>query len=110
MTQNENANIGQWYENPVDDEESNEQQKEEADDTIRAFAAKALAYKQQIKEKENENAMEELMSSLGPSERQQLAEGFLGNGAYDEPQMKIIVRVSITLLPSVPWQKWRVSE
>lgn len=34
---------------------------------------------------ENENAMEELMSSLGPSERQQLAEGFLGNGAYDEP-------------------------
>lgn len=63
LTQNENANIGQWYENPVDDEESNEQQKEE----------------------ENENAMEELMSSLGPSERQQLAEGFLGNGAYDEP-------------------------
>uniref|UniRef100_K1R095 Uncharacterized protein n=1 Tax=Magallana gigas TaxID=29159 RepID=K1R095_MAGGI len=91
LTQNENANIGQWYENPVDDEESNEQQKEvrflisEADDTIRAFAAKALAYKQHIKEKENENAMEELMSSLGPSERQQLAEGFLGNGAYDEP-------------------------
>nr|XP_011419129.2 uncharacterized protein LOC105322232 isoform X3 [Crassostrea gigas] len=94
LTQNENANIGQWYENPVDDEESNEQQKEgvtvrflisEADDTIRAFAAKALAYKQQIKEKENENAMEELMSSLGPSERQQLAEGFLGNSAYDEP-------------------------
>lgn len=34
---------------------------------------------------ENENAMEELMSSLSPSERQQLAEGFLGNGAYDEP-------------------------
>lgn len=29
--------------------------------------------------------MEELVSSLGPSERQQLAEGFLGNGAYDEP-------------------------
>lgn len=63
LTQNGNANIGQWYENPVDDEESNEQQTEE----------------------DNENAMEELVSSLGPSERQQLAEGFLGNGAYDEP-------------------------
>lgn len=63
LTQNGNANIGQWYENPVDDEESNEQQTEE----------------------DNKNAMEELVSSLGPSERQQLAEGFLGNGAYDEP-------------------------
>lgn len=28
LTQNGNANIGQWYENPVDDEESNEQQTE----------------------------------------------------------------------------------
>lgn len=63
LNQNEDANIGQWYENPVNDEESNEQQREE----------------------ESENAMEELVSSLGPSERQQLAEGFLGNGVYDEP-------------------------
>lgn len=63
LNQNEDANIGQWYENPVNDEESNEQQREE----------------------ESENALEELVSSLGPSERQQLAEGFLGNGVYDEP-------------------------
>ena len=34
---------------------------------------------------ENEKAIDELVSSLSPSERQQLAEGFLENSGYDEP-------------------------
>lgn len=49
--------------------------------TFSNFAQVALFYFVE----ENEKAIDELVSSLSPSERQQLAEGFLENSGYDEP-------------------------
>ncbi|XP_078311233.1 uncharacterized protein LOC111134781 isoform X2 [Crassostrea virginica] len=59
---NENAELGQWFENPVTEDRD-----------------------EMAEEEENEKAIDELVSSLSPSERQQLAEGFLENSGYDEP-------------------------
>ncbi|XP_061171489.1 uncharacterized protein LOC133181003 isoform X1 [Saccostrea echinata] len=83
MVANDNTNNDQWYENPV--EENVGMDEDDADKTLREFAAKALIYKQQLKNNENEKAIEELVSNLSPEERQELAEGYLNQGPFDVP-------------------------